>query len=211
MKKISLYFIVVLLFCFVNCSTNRKIEIKQKYSFEDSVDITFFKKKGVISDGTIIIKNSIVLKNPSLNFFEINFHYFRKGDTISLPNQATLKTMTDEKYFKKTGKRNRIKLNPLEERKIDYFVWNDIDSLDFTNKYYKSLEQYKDLVKPTDMSSVMPDSPNPVDKNILSYEEPFSEFKRKNPELLEFLTKGDSIELEVISPVKQKYKFKAEW
>ncbi|WP_203969948.1 hypothetical protein [Capnocytophaga stomatis] len=50
------------------------------------------------------------------------------------------------------------------------------------------------------------------DKNVLIYdEEPFSEFKRKNPELLEFLTKGDSIELEVVSPVKQKYKFKAEW
>ncbi|MFK8303735.1 hypothetical protein ACI75Y_12620 [Capnocytophaga stomatis] len=102
-----------------------------------------------------------------------------------------------------------INLYPLSEREIIFEYRTIIRPLKYEG-IYKGLEQYLLLGNPFRYEEGLTGE-IVEDKNSLIYEEPFSEFKRKNPELLEFLTKGDSIELEVISPVKQKYKFKAEW
>ncbi len=120
-------------------------------------------------------------------------------------------TVTDEDYLKKTGKRNRIRLRPLSKKEIIYQISeiNTEDSIYLTS-YSESLNQYVSRARPFEQKNKHTKEVY-KDNNTLIYEEPFSEFKRKNPELLEFLTKGDSIELEVLSPVKQKYKFKAEW
>ncbi|GIZ16631.1 hypothetical protein [Capnocytophaga catalasegens] len=209
--KINILHIVIGIL-FTSCyNPNKHINIRQEKCLDSLVYISFSKKENEIKSGVIAFKNKFILKNPHLKQVDIDFYYFRNGDIISFPNGAYFIKRKKSNYYNKIRKTNRIELSFLGNKDIYYFVWNEIDTLDFTNKYYKSLEQYKNLVKPTNMSSVMPDSPNPINENILTYEEPFSEFKRKNPELLEFLTKSDSIELEVISPVKQKYKFKAKW
>ena len=75
---------------------------------------------------------------------------------------------------------------------------------------YKSLEQYiplaKHPIKKRDLTGETYE-----DTIVLVYNESFSEFKRKNPELVETLTKGDTIELEVLSPEKAKYRYNAGW
>ncbi|GIZ16630.1 hypothetical protein [Capnocytophaga catalasegens] len=209
MKKIIILLIVLF---FVGCyNINKNIEIRQPHCFDCNMIVSFNITKKGIEQGGLGITNRLIIKNPTLNIVDINFYYFRNGDSLTFPSTATLITITDEDYFKKTGKRNRIRLYPLSEKEVIYqiskFNINDSISLTF---HSESLNQYISKASPFIQENKYTKEIYKND-NTLTYEEPFSEFKRKNPELLEFLTKGDSIELEVISPVKQKYKFKAQW
>ncbi|GIZ16629.1 hypothetical protein [Capnocytophaga catalasegens] len=202
MKK---FFILISIIFLNGCyNVNKHIKIEQENCPQSPIYITFFTKKNA---GVVYLKNKIKIKNPSLQFVYIDFSYLKKGE-IETNTAATLLNF-DKKFFNETGKNNRIQLNPLSEKEVEYYLWIDIDTLDFVNKH-KNLNHYFSLAQP---SINIVGGKSLENKNTLEYheKEPFSEFKRKNPELLEFLTKGDSIELEVISPVKQKYKFKAEW
>ncbi|GIZ16642.1 hypothetical protein [Capnocytophaga catalasegens] len=209
MKRIIVLFIVLF---FASCyNINKNIEIQQVRCLNCNMIVSFSITKKGVKQGGLGITNRLIIKNPTLNFVDIDFYYFRNGDSITYPSEASLITVTDEDYFKKTGKRNRIRLSPLSKKEIIYQIseFNTEDSIHLTS-YSESLNQYISRAHPFEQKNKYTKEVYKSNKTLI-YEEPFSEFKSKNPELLEFLTKGDSIELEVISPVKQKYKFKAEW
>ncbi|MFK8271810.1 hypothetical protein ACI76C_12095 [Capnocytophaga stomatis] len=207
-KYISI--IILSLLMTIGCTTNKCIQLKQEECDNCFVEITFFKKKDTIIGGNIILMKKINIKNTQVKGAEIKINYFHN----KVLNDISVPLFFDEKLkkyqiFGEKDQLHTIFLYPFENKKIFYQLWVDIDTINFFGSH-KSLKKYVSLAKP--MSWQVSNGDVQSDKNVLIYdEEPFSEFKRKNPELLEFLTKGDSIELEVVSPVKQKYKFKAEW
>ncbi|GIM50589.1 hypothetical protein ACI75Y_12910 [Capnocytophaga stomatis] len=203
-------FVIILFLIIIGCSTNKNFQLKQEECNNCFVEITFFKKKDTIIGGNIILMKKINVKNAQIKNAQIKINYFHN----KVLNDISVPLFFDEKLkryqmFGQDDQLHTIFLHPFENKNFFYQLWVDIDTIDFFGNH-KSLKRYASLAKP--MSWQISNGYTQSDKNVLIYDqEPFSEFKRKNPELLEFLTKGDSIELEVISPVKQKYKFKAEW
>ncbi|WP_157909262.1 hypothetical protein [Capnocytophaga stomatis] len=206
MKEMFYFFITLFL---MSCSVGKQIALIQK-SDDTPIRITisdYSSQKKI----TIVLRKKLVLKNVSTRHLRTNIGYFVYNNTDFELLTARLVEL-NEKYnrFITLKSRNEISLSPLSNKEVIYEIWKHIEKFDSGGIVYKSLKQYLTLGKhPIRENGLTGEKYE--DTMVLYYEEPFSEFKRKNPELLEFLTKGDSIELEVISPVKQKYKFKAEW
>ena len=153
------------------------------------------------------------LKNPYFSTAKVKLNYFVQGEQI---DETDAYALDYDRYgalsFIGSDKGEvwgEIKISPLGEREIIYERYIPIEPFKFVG-IYKSLEQYIPLAK------------HPIRKNeltgetyedtiVLVYNESFSEFKRKNPGLVETLTKGDTIELEVLSPEKAKYRYNAGW
>ncbi len=180
----------------MGCNANKQIQLQQKN--KEDINIIFYSYRE--NEGIIVLQKKILLKNPYLKFFNVRINYVRNGEIMpsifSYPMEYNVKK---KKYtiIADKGELYNIVLHPLNEREIIYKVQHKFN---LSDKKFNSLISYFNLSEVIDLNL-----------NTKGYQEPFSEFKRKNSELLEFLTKGDSIELEVLSPVKQKYKFKAEW
>ncbi|GIM50583.1 hypothetical protein ACI75Y_12965 [Capnocytophaga stomatis] len=209
MKK---FMYVVIIFLSISCNINKRVQLTQEKNDTISVvKIAFYKNTDSSKSGTIYLRKIFHIKNPYFVFSNIKINYWENKEYIlsAFPTEYD-KKHKEYRQFMNNGVLHQIKINPLSNKQITYNVWKDIDTLDFTDIKQNNLKQYFVLGKhPLVKNGLTGETFE--DKNVVIYEEPFSEFKRKNPELLEFLTKGDSIELEVISPVKQKYKFKAEW
>ncbi|MFK8303733.1 hypothetical protein ACI75Y_12610 [Capnocytophaga stomatis] len=208
MKK---YILIVVTLFLMGCSTNKQVQFIQ--GSNENVRVDFYNYTN-IRQCNIVLRKKIKLKNPYVRFATVKINYFHNGEQV---DEIYARPMD---YYDKDGKLYvlgsgkgeelyEINIYPLSEREIIFEKRFFLDPFKIEG-VYESLEKYLSLAV------------HPLEKNVLTgemieddmvctYQEPFSEFKRKNPELLEFLTKGDSIELEVISPVKQKYKFKAEW
>ncbi|MFK8303801.1 hypothetical protein ACI75Y_12975 [Capnocytophaga stomatis] len=186
--------IVVLFLLLVSCSSSKHINLIQKKDSKQLVEFFFYNYKE--GEGKIVLRKEIILKNPYWSFADVKINYFKNEQKV-FGSEAYPTEFYKKEYrkIKNDGELHKIKLLPRGDKEIIYTL-----SKEFYVNESKVLSFY------ANMSNV-------IDTLLKtrSYQEPFSEFKRKNPELLEFLTKGDSIELEVISPVKQKYKFKAEW
>ncbi|WP_264857535.1 hypothetical protein, partial [Capnocytophaga catalasegens] len=172
----------------------------------------FYTDYGDVQQMSIHLRKQIKLKNPYMRFANTKINYFVEGEQVAEKDAYPMEYGKDGKLYVIGSSWEdvyQVKIFPLSEREIIFERQVYIDPFKFEG-IYKSLEQYLSLGKPFVYEDGLTGEKYESSKSII-YEEPFSEFKRKNPELLEFLTKGDSIELEVISPVKQKYKFKAEW
>ncbi len=207
MKK---YILIIVVLCLVSCGTNKQIQFIQS----ENVNIELhFIDYGSVQQCNIALRKKIKLKNPYMRFATTKINYFRNGVQIDEIYARPMDYDKDGKiYIVGSGKGEElyeINLYPLSEREIIFEFNTFIEPFRFDG-IYKDLRRYLSLGKHPIRENGMTGEKYESSKSII-YEEPFSEFKRKNPELLEFLTKGDSIELEVLSPVKQKYKFKAEW
>lgn len=153
------------------------------------------------------------LKNPYFSTAKVKLNYFVQGEQIDdiyacaldydrYGNLSLIGSDKGEVW-------GEIKISPLGEREIIYERYIPIEPFEFVG-IYKSLEQYIPLAKhPIKKSDLTGETYE--DTIVLVYNESFSEFKRKNPELVEALTKGDTIELEVLSPEKAKYRYNAGW
>ncbi|GIJ96921.1 hypothetical protein CAPN001_14900 [Capnocytophaga stomatis] len=208
MKK---YILIIVALFLVGCSTNKQVQFIQ--GSNENVRVDFYNYTN-IRQCNIALRKKIKLKNPYVRFATVKINYFHNGEQV---DEIYARPMD---YYDKDGKLYvlgsgkgeelyEINIYPLSEREIIFEFNTFIEPIKFEG-IYKSLEQYLPLGKSFRYEEGLTGE-IVEDGNTLIYEEPFSEFKRKKPELLEFLIKGDSIELEVISPVKQKYKFKAEW
>ncbi|GIJ97890.1 hypothetical protein CAPN001_24590 [Capnocytophaga stomatis] len=207
MKK---YILIIVTLFLVGCSTNKQVQFTQGEN--KNVEL-FFVNYGYVQKMSIYLRRQIKLKNLNIRFATMKINYFHDREQV---NEVYARSMSYGKdgnlYIIGSGKGeelHQINVYPLSEREIIFERRFYIDYFKFEG-IYKNLEQYLSLaIHPLEKHEVTGEM---VENEIVCiYEEPFSEFKRKNPELLEFLTKGDSIELEVVSPIKQKYKFKAEW
>jgi hypothetical protein len=153
------------------------------------------------------------LKNPYFSTAKVKLNYFVQGEQI---DDIYACALDYDRYgalsFIGSDKGEvwgEIKISPLGEREIIYERYIPIEPFEFVG-IYKSLEQYIPLAKhPIKKSDLTGETYE--DTIVLVYNESFSEFKRKNPELVETLTKGDTIELEVLSPEKAKYRYNAGW
>ena len=153
------------------------------------------------------------LKNPYFSTAKVKLNYFVQGEQIDdiyacaldydrYGNLSLIGSDKGEVW-------GEIKISPLGEREIIYERYIAIEPFEFVG-IYKSLEQYIPLAKhPIKKSDLTGETYE--DTIVLVYNESFSEFKRKNPELVETLTKGDTIELEILSPEKAKYRYNAGW
>ncbi|ATA90314.1 hypothetical protein ACI75Y_12935 [Capnocytophaga stomatis] len=206
MKK---YILIVVTLFLIGCSTGKQIWLSQ--SGNESVKILYSNYS--FQQMSIYLRKKIKFKNPNIRFANVKLNYFIEGEQIDGMYAYPMDYGKDGNLYRigsaKGEKLYEINILPLSEREIIYELYIPMDYLKFEG-IYKSLEHYLSLGKPIVYEDGLTGEKY-KSSNSFIYEEPFSEFKRKNPELLEFLTKGDSIELEVISPVKQKYKFKAEW
>ncbi|ATA90313.1 hypothetical protein [Capnocytophaga stomatis] len=207
MKK---YILIIVVLCLVGCSTNKQIQFTQGENV--NVELHFI-DYGKVQQYNIALRKKIKLKNPYIRFATMKINYFHNGVQIDEIFARPMDYGKDGNLYiigsEKGEELYEINLYPLSEREIIFEFNTFIEPFKFEG-IYKNLKQYIALGKPPIYENGLTGEKY-ESSNSLIYEEPFSEFKRKNPELLEFLTKGDSIELEVISPVKQKYKFKAEW
>ncbi|ATA90311.1 hypothetical protein [Capnocytophaga stomatis] len=202
MKKKLFYIINIIVF--ISCNSPKNISFEQKECLNCKVKI-FISLDNVLNS-SVVLQKKIIIINPNWKYSEVKINYYKDKELFSSIDTYPL-------YFDEQIQKNRtfehkkglhiIGLNPKETKGIYYNLWERNINSEML-KHYIPLGKYL-VIEDNLMKKTY------EDKNSLIYEEPFSEFKRKNPELLEFLTKGDSIELEVISPVKQKYKFKAEW
>ena len=153
------------------------------------------------------------LKNPYFSTAKVKLNYFVQGEQI---DDIYACALDYDRYgnlsFIGSDKGEvwgEIKVSPLGEREIIYERYIPIEPFEFVG-IYKSLEQYIPLAKhPIKKSDLTGETYE--DTIVLVYNESFSEFKRKNPGLVETLTKGDTIELEVLSPEKAKYRYNAGW
>lgn len=186
--------LIILCFFLASCNTSKCIYLIQKEDGKQLVEFFFYNYKE--GEGKIVLRKKIILKNPYWSFTDVKINYFKNGEKV-FGSEAYPTEFYGREYrkIKNDGELHKIKLSPMSDKEIIYTL---------NKEFYTNEDKF--------FSSYF-DRSNVIDTLLETrcYQEPFSEFKRKNPELLEFLTKGDSIELEVISPVKQKYKLKAEW
>ena len=158
-------------------------------------------------------QKKLKLKNPYFSTAKVKLNYFVQGEQI---DETDAYALDYDRYgnlsFIGSDKGEvwgEIKISPLGEREIIYERYIPIEPFKFVG-IYKSLEQYIPLAKhPIKKSDLTGETYE--DTIVLVYNESFSEFKRKNPELVETLTKGDTIELEILSPEKAKYRYNAGW
>ncbi|ATA90319.1 hypothetical protein CAPN001_24610 [Capnocytophaga stomatis] len=207
MKK---YILTIVTLFLIGCSAGKHVQLIQEGN--ENVEIVFYGYKN-IQNASIYLRKKINLKNQYIRFADVRINYFIEREKVSDIYASPMDYGDDGNlYIIGSGKGEefyKINISPFRERRVIYEINMYMRNFKFEG-IYRGLEQYIPLGKhPLEKNELTGETYE--NKRVLSYQEPFSEFKRKNPELLEFLTKGDSIELEVISPVKQKYKFKAEW
>lgn len=201
-------YIIVILFV-LGCNTSKKVQLIPLNN--ESVEINFieYNEKKV----SLYFQKKLKLKNPYFSTAKVKLNYFVQGEQI---DETDAYALDYDRYgnlsFIGSDKGEvwgEIKISPLGEREIIYERYIPIEPFEFVG-IYKSLEQYIPLAKhPIKKSDLTGETYE--DTIVLVYNESFSEFKRKNPELVETLTKGDTIELEVLSPEKAKYRYNAGW
>ena len=201
-------FIVAMLFI-IGCNTSKKIQIVELSNNVIEVNFIKYSDKKV----SLYLNKKIKLRNPYFSTAKVKLNYFVQGEQIDdiyacaldydrYGNLSLIGSDKGEVW-------GEIKISPLGEREIIYERYIPIEPFEFVG-IYKSLEQYIPLAKhPIKKSDLTGETYE--DTIVLVYNESFSEFKRKNPELVETLTKGDTIELEVLSPEKAKYRYNAGW
>ena len=205
MKK---YILIIVTLFIVSCNTNKKIQLTQ---LNDKKVEIFFYDYGDTQKCSIYLRKKVRLKNPYFWFVKMKIHYIVDGKLIDDIYAYPMEYWKDGHLYKVGTGENlyKIEVQPLSERGIIYKRFIPIEPFGFKG-IYKSLEQYIPLAKhPLEENGETGEKYE--NKRVLIYEEPFSEFKRKNPELAESLIKGDTIELEVLSPIKAKYRYDAEW
>ena len=205
MKK---YILIIVALFIMGCNTNKQIQLTQ---LEDKKVEIFFIDYGDTQQCSIYLRKKIKLKNPYLWFTKMKMYYFVGGEKI------------DESYAMEYGKDGKlyvvgsekvktlyeIRFFPLCEREFIYKINLFKDPFEFIGMY-KNLKQYIPLAKHP-LEENWKTGEKYEDTTVLIYEEPFSEFKKKNPALADSLTKNSSFELEVLSPIKAKYRYDAEW
>lgn len=201
-------FIVAMLFI-IGCNTSKKIQIVELSNNVIEVNFIKYSDKKV----SLYLNKKIKLRNPYFSSAKVKLNYFVQGEQIDdiyacaldydrYGNLSLIGSDKGEVW-------GEIKISPLGEREIIYERYIPIEPFEFVG-IYKSLEQYIPLAKhPIRKSDLTGETYE--DTIVLVYKELLSEFKRKNPELVETLTKGDTIELEILSPEKEKYRYNAEW
>ena len=201
-------FIVAMLFI-IGCNTSKKIQIVELSNNVIEVNFIKYSDKKV----SLYLNKKIKLRNPYFSSAKVKLNYFVQGEQI---DDIYACALDYDRYgnlsFIGSDKGEvwgEIKISPLGEREIIYERYIPIEPFEFVG-IYKSLEQYIPLAKhPIRKSDLTGETYE--DTIVLVYKELLSEFKRKNPELVETLTKGDTIELEILSPEKEKYRYNAEW
>ncbi|MGK7649430.1 hypothetical protein ACSQ7D_05350 [Capnocytophaga sp. G1920] len=201
-------FIVAMLFI-IGCNTSKKIQIVELSNNVIEVNFIKYSDKKV----SLYLNKKIKLRNPYFSSAKVKLNYFVQGEQI---DDIYAYALDYDRYgnlsFIGSDKGEvwgEIKISPLGEREIIYERYIPIEPFEFVG-IYKSLEQYIPLAKhPIRKSDLTGETYE--DTIVLVYKELLSEFKRKNPELVETLTKGDTIELEILSPEKEKYRYNAEW
>ena len=201
-------FIVAMLFI-IGCNTSKKIQIVELSNNVIEVNFIKYSDKKV----SLYLNKKIKLRNPYFSSAKVKLNYFVQGEQI---DDIYARALDYDRYGNlsligsdKGEVWGEIKISPLGEREIIYERYIPIEPFEFVG-IYKSLEQYIPLAKhPIKKSDLTGETYE--DTIVLVYNESFSEFKRKNPELVETLTKGDTIELEILSPEKEKYRYNAEW
>lgn len=201
-------FIVAMLFI-IGCNTSKKIQIVEWSNNVIEVNFIKYSDKKV----SLYLNKKIKLRNPYFSSAKVKLNYFVQGEQI---DDIYACALDYDRYgnlsFIGSDKGEvwgEIKISPLGEREIIYERYIPIEPFEFVG-IYKSLEQYIPLAKhPIRKSDLTGETYE--DTIVLVYKELLSEFKRKNPELVETLTKGDTIELEILSPEKEKYRYNAEW
>ena len=207
MKK---YILIIVALFIMGCNTNKQIQLTQLNDNKIEFFFTKYSNQGV----SFYLKKKIILKNPYFYPAKMKMYYFLEGKQIDNAYAYPMEYWKNGKLYRVGSGEGQnlyeIKLWPLREKKIIYeTAVFSIDSISFTGMY-KNLEEYISLAKhPLEENEETGEMYE--NKRVLIYEESFSEFKKKNPELAEFLTKGDTIELEVLSPVKAKYRYDAQW
>lgn len=201
-------FIVAMLFI-IGCNTSKKIQIVEWSNNVIEVNFIKYSDKKV----SLYLNKKIKLRNPYFSSAKVKLNYFVQGEQIDdiyacaldydrYGNLSLIGSDKGEVW-------GEIKISPLGEREIIYERYIPIEPFEFVG-IYKSLEQYIPLAKhPIRKSDLTGETYE--DTIVLVYKELLSEFKRKNPGLVETLTKGDTIELEILSPEKEKYRYNAEW
>ena len=201
-------FIVAMLFI-IGCNTSKKIQIVELSNNVIEVNFIKYSDKKV----SLYLNKKIKLINPYFSSAKVKLNYFVQGEQI---DDIYARALDYDRYGNlsligsdKGEVWGEIKISPLGEREIIYERYIPIEPFEFVG-IYKSLEQYIPLAKhPIRKSDLTGETYE--DTIVLVYKELLSEFKRKNPELVETLTKGDTIELEILSPEKEKYRYNAEW
>ena len=198
-----------MLFIVIGCNTGKKVQLVELKN--NTIEINFIKYSDM--KVSFYMNKKVKLKNPYFWFAKVKLNYFVDGEQIDDKYAFSLDYGKDGKlYFVGSDKGEvwgEIKLRPLSKREIIYERYIPIEPFEFKG-IYKSLEQYIPLAKhPLEENGLTGEKYE--NKRVLRYEESFSEFKRKNPELAESLIKGDTIELEVLSPIKAKYRYDAKW
>lgn len=201
-------YIIVILFV-VGCNTSKKVQLIPLNNENVEINFIEYNEKRV----SLYLQKKMKLKNSYFSTAKVKLNYFVQGEQI---DETDAYALDYDRYgnlsFIGSDKGEvwgEIKISPLREREIIYERYIPIEPFEFVG-IYKSLEQYIPLAKhPIRKSGLTGESFE--DTSVLVYKESFSEFKLKNPELVETLTKGDTIELEILSPEKEKYRYNAEW
>ena len=208
MKK---YILIIVTLFIVGCNANKQIQLTQMN--DNKIELLFSDYGNGISQVAFFIKKKVKLKNPYFGTAKMKIYYFLDGKQISDTYAYPMEYWKDGHLYRvgsgKGENLHEIELSPLREKEIIYEIFSSIEPFEFTGKY-KSLEQYIPLAKHPIYKNEWTGKKE-EDKGAFIYEESFSEFKRKNPELAESLIKGDTIELEVLSPIEAKYRYDAQW
>ena len=201
-------YIIVILFV-LGCNTNKKVQLIPLNNENVEINFIEYNEKKV----SLYFQKKLKLKTPYFSTAKVKLNYFVQGEQIDdiyacaldydrYGNLSLIGSDKGEVW-------GEIKISPLGEREIIYERYIPIEPFEFVG-IYKSLEQYIPLAKhPIKKSDLTGETYE--DTIVLVYNESFSEFKRKNPELVETLTKGDTIELEILRPEKAKYRYNAGW
>ena len=198
-----------MLFIIIGCNTGKKVQLVELKN--NTIEINFIKYSDM--KVSFYMSKKVKLKNPYFWFAKMKMHYFVNGEQLDDTDAYPMEYWKDGHLYKVgSGKGENlyeINLWPLREKEIIFQIYSSIEPFELKG-IYKSLEQYIPLAKhPLEENGLTGEKYE--NKRVLRYEESFSDFKRKNPELAEFLTKGDTIELEVLSPIKAKYRYDAQW
>ena len=201
---------ITILFIVIGCNANKQIQLTQ---LEDKKVEIFFIDYGDTQQCSIYLRKKVKVKNPYFWFAKLKIYYFVDGEQIDDKYACPMDYEEDGNlYFVGSDKGEvwgEVKIRPLDEREMIFQIFHFFEPFEFKG-IYKSLEQYIPLAKHPLNENGETGEKN-EDAMTLVYRESFSEFKRKNPALVDSLTKNNTFELEVLSPIKAKYRYDAQW
>ena len=177
-------YIIVILFV-VGCNTSKKVQLIPLNNENVEINFIEYNEKRV----SLYLQKKMKLKNSYFSTAKVKLNYFVQGEQI---DETDAYALDYDRYgnlsFIGSDKGEvwgEIKISPLREREIIYERYIPIEPFEFVG-IYKSLEQYISLAKhPIRKSGLTGESFE--DTSVLVYKESFSEFKLKNPELVETL------------------------